>query len=95
MTGAHDPRIAATPEATEFIRANGGRIYVWADSSGLERTALAPPTGLVFRTYHADGFEFFEHEEIATPEVWTLGLHHLPHKHVVANWGGWEPTLRL
>lgn len=89
-------RVTATKEAAAFIREHGGRLYVWADNSGLEHTGTSPPAGLTFIQLETpDGIEFFQHDGIETPDLWTLGLHHFPRRHVIANWGGWRPTIPL
>jgi type IV secretory pathway protease TraF len=50
--------VVAEPEAVSFIAQRGGRLYVYADASGLKHVKTEPPddSAIRFKQIEADGF---------------------------------------
>lgn len=79
-------RVEASDAAARFIRARGGRAYVWVEGVGLLRTTTSPPSqGPVFLRYQGDGFELHQDEGIVTPHLWKLRRRFFP-PGIVALW---------
>jgi hypothetical protein len=88
------PRVVVQPEAAAFIHANGGRVFVWADHSGMKHVRLRPPTDpIVWDETRVEGIDLLVDSSIAQPKVWALVLRRFPRQHVEALWdprpGGW------
>ncbi len=76
-------KVVASPEAVEFIRAHGGRLYVWADllrCNGPKCTFLAasvdaPEDPHEFRRFGGGDFElFFSDEGLESPAALKLAV---------------------
>src|SRR5579884_3425132 len=78
--------VKASPNAVEFIEEHGGRLYVWADDSGLEHVRTEPPDHPVdFAERSCGGFDLYVDRTIAAPQrQWTIVYHHFPFQHVEA-----------
>lgn len=76
-------KVVASPEAVEFIREHGGRLYVWADllrCTGPKCTFLAasvdaPEDPHEFRRFGGGDFEiYFSDEGLESPATLKLAL---------------------
>lgn len=76
-------KVIASPEAVEFIRVHGGRLYVWADllrCTGPKCTFLAasvdaPEDPHEFRRFGGGDFElFFSDEGLESPAALRLAV---------------------
>lgn len=87
--------VVADPEAVTFIAERGGRLYVYADASGLKHVKTEAPNdpSIRFEQIDADGFLMYVEDDIEHPETWSVKFHHLPYHHVDVLWDGHQPGL--
>lgn len=83
-----DTLIDIDPKAAAFVRAHGGRLYVWIAPDGLQRQATAAPPGIDFCQLHGGEIALFVDREIEPPPRWRVTYQRLPRPHVRALWGG-------
>jgi len=90
-------KLEATPEATELIRARGGRLWVWASpraccgGTRFIEASPSPPSGLEgFIQLPADGFDLFVRPvgSRVLPDELNVDLHGIRHRRVRASWNG-------
>ncbi len=87
-------RLEVSPGAAEFIRARGGRLWVWAArpprccTPSFMRAATEPPPGLSgFRRIPAEGLEVcFRAPAGRVPDVLEIGLRGRRRTRVEAYW---------
>jgi hypothetical protein len=77
------PEVVVQPEAAAFIRDNGGRVFVWADASGLEHVRFHRPAGAIaWNEIHADGVMLLVDPSIMRPKVWTIVFRRFPYRRI-------------
>ena len=90
-------RVTASADAAEFIRAQGGQLFVWPAEHRSARLTLAflkasvapPPQALDFRRVEARGFLLFLDPALQTlPEELLVVLRGRRHPHIEAYWDG-------
>jgi hypothetical protein len=89
-------KVVASEEAAAFVRAHGGRLFVWTSPrrccSGaitFLATGSEPAAGRSFREVEAEGFELrFSSGGLAPPSELHLDLKGRRHPHVEAYWDG-------
>jgi hypothetical protein len=90
-------RVTASADAAEFIRAQGGQLFVWPAEHRSARLTLAflkasvdpPPQALDFRRVEARGFLLFMDPALQTlPEELLVVLRGRRHPHIEAYWDG-------
>ena len=66
--------VVADPEAVSYIAERGGRLYVYADPSGLKHVKTNPPSdpAIRFRQIEAVSFLFYVADDIQEPENWSV-----------------------
>lgn len=85
--------VVADTEAVAFIAERGGRLYVYADASGLKHVKTVPPSdpSIRFERIEAYGFEMYVEDDLRRPETWTVKLRRLPYHHIDVLWDGHQP----
>ena len=91
-------RVDVSPDAAAFVRARGGRLWVWAAAPRMccagtppyMHAALQPPTRLLgFRQTPAAGLELWFRAPVgAAPEVLEIGMRGKRRPRVEAYWDG-------
>lgn len=89
-------QLVASPEAVEFVRRRGGRLFVWTRSrrccgGGLSwlETSTEPDEGREFRRFPAEGFELYLPRHLRRlPEELHVDLRRFPRRRVEAYWNG-------
>ena len=89
-------RVEVSPEAAEFVRARGGRLWVWAArppkccTPAFMRAATEPPRGMSgFHLVRAGGLEVcFRGPAGRVPDVLEIGLRGRRRPKVEAYWDG-------
>lgn len=92
-------RIVATPEVVEFIRGNGGHVFVWTTtmaygySAGqvfvLEASLDSPGPERGFLRFRGEGIEIlYDPGERGTPQELHLALKGRARKRIAAYWNG-------
>jgi hypothetical protein len=86
---SHGP-VVTDPEAVKLITEHGGRLYVYADTSGQKHVQTEAPSdpSVRFRQVAADGFLFYVQEDIEHPETWSVTFSHIPQHHLDVVWEG-------
>jgi hypothetical protein len=89
-------RLVAPPDALTFVRANGGRLFVWTEStrccSGLTtrlKASTEPDPGREFRSVPSDQLDVFFPERLARlPQELHLELKGRRRRRLEAYWDG-------
>ena len=84
----HVIRIDADPKAVLLIQKQGGRLYVWTSSAGIEHETTSPRAGIDFVQLPGDGFDLFVDPSIEAAERWQVEYQRFPRPHVRALWNG-------
>jgi hypothetical protein len=93
---AQTPRISATPLAEQYIRAHGGRLFIWPSHHRccggrltLLETSTQRPPNRVFEGIDGGGIAVFVDASLREkPEEIQLGLRGLRRKRIEAYWNG-------
>jgi len=85
--------VVADPEAVSYIAARGGRLYVYADASGLKQVKTEPPSdpAIRFKQITAVSFLFYVEDDIEEPATWDVKFRHVPYHRVDVLWDGQQP----
>jgi hypothetical protein len=85
--------VVADPEAVSYIAERGGRLYVYADASGLKHVKTDPPNdpAIRFKQVEAVSFLVYIADDIQEPESWSVKFHRLPYHRVDVLWDGRQP----
>jgi hypothetical protein len=80
-----------------FIVEHGGRVYVWADASGLKHVATEAPEAhpASFDRITANGFALYVATDMMRPKTWNVELRHVPRRHIDVLWDGDQPGRAL
>ena len=91
-------RVDVSPEAEEFVRQQGGQVWVWAahprvccwGTPAYMHAATEPPTGMSgFRPVRSEGLDvWFRIPSGRLPDVLEIGLRGKRHPRVEAYWDG-------
>jgi hypothetical protein len=88
-------KVLATPEVVEFVRSNGGALFVWGDvlacSSNvgyLEASTDSPGVERAFRRYSSGDVDLLIDEALGVPDELHLELAGWPTKRIRAFWNG-------
>ena len=88
---------SASPRAASFIRARGGRLYIWGQPMRDESTAflrwdtMPPVRDVDFRLYHARTFEFYLEPGLWFGEWLEVKLR-FPPRRLTLDWEGRAPS---
>ena len=68
------PEVVAEPKAVTAIRRRGGKVFVWADRTGVQHVQHTKPAlpDVTFVQVPADGFEFWQDQAISSPPTWYV-----------------------
>jgi hypothetical protein len=86
--------VTSSPEAVDFIRAHGGKLYVWAKTTRCCHGALTfletstDPGDRSFRRVEADGIELYFDECLSEPAELVVQTTGHRRKRVHAYWDG-------
>lgn len=82
LEGDLPPRVTVRPDAADFIRGEGGSVYIWAESSGFTHIRTEPPdhAAVAWTQVESEGVEVNIDASVDEVRVWTILLHHLPWK---------------
>jgi hypothetical protein len=85
--------VVADAEAVSYIAARGGRLYLYADASGLKHVKTQPPSdpAIHFKQIAAVSFLFYVDDDIEEPAIWDVKFRRLPYPHVDVLWDGHQP----
>ena len=82
------PQVIADARAAEFLRSNGGALYIWRSEAGLEHETTKPKAGIAFTEHPGEGFTLYIDRTIEPANEWQLVYHRWPRPHVRALWNG-------
>jgi len=87
--------VSADDAAEEFIRDQGGRLFVWISDAGLEHETTTPKPGIEYAEFQCGTFSLHIDPAIEMPHRWLLVYHRFPRPHVRALWNGgaYSPTV--
>jgi hypothetical protein len=77
------PPVEVRPDAAEFIRDEGGCVYVWLDGAEMRHVRRHPPHHVVnWSEFQTGKVRLFVDPGIPEPSKWVVVLHHLPYPHL-------------